>query len=1803
MTTTTATTATTCSDRDNHRAGAIGCPASVQDCQGIPAGAADLVTSDVPFPREGECGVYGVVRAVYGKLTRVATVDRVPFYAESNPYGRPNVRPFGVWDFNTEEAGRVLVVTYESRGPLDVGPRSLAAVFVAGDLVAEAEALDMSRGPSELGATIAWRVARHIADRPAPLAEAPAGDRFDVVHAYIKATSETGCGLPAHPLPIGHGIYGVPADIYGPYTQPATGRFIDLITCDGCRAALVKPTEVPAADQVDADAEAWRVPFTEAPQVLPLPSDWSGAPAAWTAGKDVAKLIRDALKSYFPGVKFSVRTDVSTVSIRWTDGPTVAAVDLVANEYKGQHYDGQQERRTYRGDVLVIGRGGTRNAYRLGTDFVQTSRESSADLVESMRPAAAIMAGRELSTDPRTDYFPGDLADEFGVLRGPVSGTEVLHFLARTRTADMRGRTDTRTACGAPGPAGRWCELAAGHAFPLVHLDTYGRPYLARQAGAIKSAEELAAPMHAARQSGALVPACGQATPLPAGHSIIWAPTDVAATMSHEGRPGVPFLSLVTCWPCAVALAGKRTDLLTPVAKVVDQVDAPAEAPAPVVTVKPWMVAAHAPDEVDQVDADAITAPAEFRFASTSEAYDASQTRDDIRDGDLLLIESERVAGFLMGAYPVAVTAAHGELHTLAPGADLETVEGGRYVESFQRAHARAWDFPQDGDQGNGDTPAPVDPVDGPDSGAGALVDVDQVHAVRADVAAYRAGASAEAPAVDQVDADAPHPYDPPPQARRCECGAGPNAKVHQVAPSHTPAMLARAEVLGAEAYAADRPGAPAMCAEVMSMVDGWKVGEGAADVFEAFHRGFSAAADRAAAEVLAAPAEELEPVAQVDAEETAPAAPLGGMAHDTARIGITTEFQCPAHGTVTADGPPEGPDAVRASSAHGLCTAGDPFGGRASVASVELGRYPDGRPIPGAEQVRVTLAELTAPAETVAEASAGPVRVADLVAGDRAHVVGIDQYGSPSHATGYVQGGAPSLVTIKGRTPSGRVSKDPKKSRPGLLVLLAETPNGWNGWRMTIVTTPDATAERVTEEAHQFRPTASDLPHLVKGGCSCGEYTTYGASRYDSERADWLRHVTPAAEQAPEVLAVPAEVVAEQVAAAYTLGAEVYALGVPECAPARDAELTALIVALPAHIDAVPLVEAYRDGYATAAERAAADIARCIERNAVDLVEAEKVAALNPAAAWAVTQTRDAGASLARTLETRTAQAEAARTAAPAEPAAEAPTEAPTEASAGDDQGDAADVYTLPLEAYTPVLKTDQGGDLVITHDHEDGTVLHGSRKGDGVWEIIREIHGWDARRGVLFVRQSRDRFAQLVTIDKTAEALRAAGWTVAVEVDDVWRPASVREEARAERASDRAVRLGERASRRYQEANSRREAARSISDMMPFGEPIKIGHHSEARHRRAFDRIDAHTRASINAWDYAQHLTDRAAGAEANEAAKHDPRAIMRRIERMETDARDWERRRVESLGKRSTGYLRRCMLEAEKLAEDLAYQRAKLGTLAESGTFVAWAGEHFRKGDHANIGGDWCEVTRINRKGVSVRGRYSWSGDSSQPVTWDEIHGRRRDGLQWDAPNAEPWPIVDARRVAKWGRLVQSLGVNYDRSDAEESRRRRHTDAARRLVLGLRRNASAAEVDAFGEPADVAGKRARALAMLAAWDRLEAGETFDQVAADTTPIADTAPAWTMPEGEPVEVHARDLVPGDIVAGVYEEMFGSRRLASFMVGPVTAPTVEVNRHESGTWAHVTVAGEAHEVKAWRWIAAHLVGKRPAVCPAVTAE
>lgn len=75
-------------------------------------------------------------------------------------------------------------------------------------------------------------------------------------------------------------------------------------------------------------------------------------------------------------------------------------------------------------------------------------------------------------------------------------------------------------------------------------------------------------------------------------------------------------------------------------------------------------------------------------FASTVDAYNETQWNEEIRSGDVLVIASEGVIGILDRAWPVAITVAHGELHTWNRSAHL--ICDGDYTDGLALALGRA---------------------------------------------------------------------------------------------------------------------------------------------------------------------------------------------------------------------------------------------------------------------------------------------------------------------------------------------------------------------------------------------------------------------------------------------------------------------------------------------------------------------------------------------------------------------------------------------------------------------------------------------------------------------------------------------------------------------------------------------------------------------------------------------------------------------------------------------------------------------------------------------------------------------------------------------------------------------------------------------------------------------------------------------------------------------------------------------------------------------------------------------------------
>lgn len=111
-------------------------------------------------------------------------------------------------------------------------------------------------------------------------------------------------------------------------------------------------------------------------------------------------------------------------------------------------------------------------------------------------------------------------------------------------------------------------------------------------------------------------------------------------------------------------------------------------------------------------------------------------------------------------------------------------------------------------------------------------------------------------------------------------------------------------------------------------------------------------------------------------------------------------------------------------------------------------------------------------------------------------------------------------------------------------------------------------------------------------------------------------------------------------------------------------------------------------------------------------------------------------------------------------------------------------------------------------------------------------------------------------------------------------------------ERRERRAERLREWAAKRELRSAAAFEQAHQISDMIPFGQPVLVGHHSQRRHERDLGRIDAAMGRGVEHQRKATKFVSRADNIEAAmEAAIYsdDPDAIEaleRRIAGLEAE-----------------------------------------------------------------------------------------------------------------------------------------------------------------------------------------------------------------------------------------------------------------------------------------------------------------------------
>lgn len=187
---------------------------------------------------------------------------------------------------------------------------------------------------------------------------------------------------------------------------------------------------------------------------------------------------------------------------------------------------------------------------------------------------------------------------------------------------------------------------------------------------------------------------------------------------------------------------------------------------------------------------------------------------------------------------------------------------------------------------------------------------------------------------------------------------------------------------------------------------------------------------------------------------------------------------------------------------------------------------------------------------------------------------------------------------------------------------------------------------------------------------------------------------------------------------------------------------------------------------------------------------------------------------------------------------------------------------------------------------------------------------------------------------------------------------------EARQIKAEERADRMETRSDKAISESESHRQAAHSIVDQIPLGQPILVGHRSEARHRRDLARHDAHMHKFVDAAAKAEHYERRAEAARATASGKQysDPAFLGRRIREQEAEERLLQRRLAENP---SDEYRERLTSALEETQDKLDFYRHCLASLdLKAFNKLTLSGKK-----EVLIRGTWHEIVKLNPTTVAV------------------------------------------------------------------------------------------------------------------------------------------------------------------------------------------------------------------------------------------
>lgn len=243
------------------------------------------------------------------------------------------------------------------------------------------------------------------------------------------------------------------------------------------------------------------------------------------------------------------------------------------------------------------------------------------------------------------------------------------------------------------------------------------------------------------------------------------------------------------------------------------------------------------------------------------------------------------------------------------------------------------------------------------------------------------------------------------------------------------------------------------------------------------------------------------------------------------------------------------------------------------------------------------------------------------------------------------------------------------------------------------------------------------------------------------------------------------------------------------------------------------------------------------------------------------------------------------------------------------------------------------------------------------------------------------------------------------------------------AARREARVTGLEKRAAKTAAKSEAALGKARRIADGIPFGQPILVGHHSEARARRDIAKIDSNMRKGVELGAESERLAARAAAAESNTAiSSDDPEALVSlRAKVAKLEIRATEMKRVNQVIRKARVHTvadpKRAIAEA--LVAELGWKPGTAAQAAEPDCFGHYGFAAYQ------LSGNSAEVRRCKRRIAELEARSVKADEAREQTIGDIAIAWKDNRVQLLFPD-KPAEAIRANLKSKGFRFAPSSGA---------------------------------------------------------------------------------------------------------------------------------------------------------------------------------